>query len=87
MDVYCKNIENEMNIMRHCPLYADLREDLFCHFRIICEGFDHLCTVDKFNCIMKTGGCVTVKVVFNSYSRSNLCVYMWCFNTDLDTQF
>ena len=37
------------------PLNADLREDLFCHLRIIRKGFDHICAADKFNCIMKTG--------------------------------
>ena len=62
-------VEDENHFIMNCPLYEDLREDLFQHYRCKFDSFNDLCSNDRFNLIMKTGDYLTLKTIFSMYTR------------------
>ena len=61
---FCKNdVENEMHVLTVCPLYDDIRHDLFVKFTAKYEAFiHHIFKIDKLKLIL---GCEDEIVVLD----------------------
>ena len=61
--------EEELHFVTMCPLYEDIRDELFTHYINNFDLFYELSNEDKFNLIMTHGDVKTIKLIFKMYTR------------------